>query len=433
MLGFGSKKSAGARARVALIAGATVAALGLGGLNAGSASAANCTGGNITGQGSSLQKIAQQNVWDPAFSSTICPGGPTVTYLSTGSGAGMHEWNYDGATGTINHERMFIGTDDAPTSAQIANIKSAASAGAQVAVIPVTQTAISIPANLPAGCEVEAITNTDLQKVFRGALLTWSALETAEGTCSAPIVRVVRKDGSGTSFQLKNYLSRMNGGALACAEGKTWKELEPISNPTTGAPNTTWPEKCEGNNLSEVVRSTSTGGGALITKLKETPGAIGYAALPDAKANAAPTILALENNGQKPAFEGTFADPASGTAANCSATPYVVPADGRRVAGASGLDVDWSQVFGAYPAIGGSSYPLCTLTYDLAFKGYKAAGFLFKDFVTAKSFLREYVVSETGQTAIETAGSYYAPLPTSGAAKNDVLGAAQFAGGKLSF
>ena len=37
-------------------------------LSAGSAAAApSCTGSNITGRGSSLQKIAEQNVWAPSF------------------------------------------------------------------------------------------------------------------------------------------------------------------------------------------------------------------------------------------------------------------------------------------------------------------------------------------------------------------------------
>ncbi len=90
MLSFRRRKSARAGIRAALLAGATVAAVGL---SAGSASASpSCTGNNIIGEGASLQKNAQQNVWTPAFHTEICNDvgtEPTVTYESVGSGAGL--------------------------------------------------------------------------------------------------------------------------------------------------------------------------------------------------------------------------------------------------------------------------------------------------------------------------------------------------------
>ena len=156
-----SKNRVRSRARVALLAGSVVAALGLGAFNVGTAAAAPaCTGGNITGQGASLQKIAQQNVWNPGFEAGICNKGtePKITYNSTGSGAGLVEWNHDGTKGSINTALSYISTDDAPTAAQITNMQGVAG-GAKLAVVPVTQTAIAIVANPPAGCEVEFITN----------------------------------------------------------------------------------------------------------------------------------------------------------------------------------------------------------------------------------------------------------------------------------
>ncbi len=221
MLSFGRRKSARGGLRAALLAGATVGAFALvsvGGASPASASL-NCGGSAITGAGSSLQKVAEQNVWSPGFSgaSGVCPSGPTVTYESIGSGGGLAFWNATGVLGHINTEKAFIGTDDAPNPTQIASTDSVAD-GAHVVVIPVAQTSIAIVANLPAGCsfaEETGITNLDLQKVFRGSLKTWSGLETTEGTCNSPITRVVRKDGSGTTFQFKTYLSRMNGGVVA--------------------------------------------------------------------------------------------------------------------------------------------------------------------------------------------------------------------------
>lgn len=436
MLRFGKKESARG-ARVALLAGATVAALGFGGVSAGSASAAlNCTGSNIIGQGSSLQKIAQQNVWAPAFSSSICNKGthPTVTYESTGSGAGLTEWNASGSRGSINLERQFIGTDDAPTNEQMANIDSV-SGGASVLVIPVAQTSISIAANPPSGCMVEVITNEDLQKVFRGSDTTWSQLHTAEGTCNSPITRVVRKDGSGTTFQFKNYLYKLSTTKLPCTTGNTegqatWQELEP--NSATGAPNTTWPESCTGHTLSTVLKPAANGGGEVVKTVNATSGSIGYAALPDAKANNADDILNVQNNGTVKLSEATFASPASGTNANCTETRYKVPSNAQKKSGSTGLAVDWSTVFGAHPTAGGEKYPLCTLTYILAFHGYGDAGFTSQNEITAHDYIKGFIVL-SGQATLEASGTYYDGLPTSTVKENNVLGAATFTGEQITF
>ncbi|MGV1048316.1 MAG: PstS family phosphate ABC transporter substrate-binding protein [Solirubrobacterales bacterium] len=425
------KKRERSRARVALLAGGVVAALGFGALNAGAAAAAPaCTGNSITGQGASLQKIAQQNVWGPNFGNNICNKGslPKIAYNSTGSGAGLKEWNYDGTKGSINTGLAWISTDDAPTAAQIANIKSTGG-GAQLAVIPITQTAIAIVANPPAGCTVEEITNTDLTAVFEGRFLTWNQLDTAEGTCTSPITRVVRKDGSGTTFQYKNYLFQTNKKALACtgAEKQTWQQLEPITNSVTGAPNTTWPETCAEKTLSAVVRPAGTGGGEVVKTVNTTAGSIGYAALPDAMANkTTAVVLQLQNNGLGSAAEASFASPASGSTANCGTMTYKTPANVN-----TGLDIDWSAVFGAKPAIGEGGYPLCTLTYALAFHGYGLAGFAQKDEITVRDYLTEYVTQAAGQSDINS--NFYSALPSTPDVRTNILGAAQKAAVRISF
>ena len=387
-----------------------------------------CTGSNITGAGSSLQKIAQTEVWGPAFQSTVCNSGthPTITYNPTGSGSGLKEWNATGTKGSINTGLAFIGTDDAPSEAQIANVKSKAG-GAEVAVIPVAQTSISILANPPAGCEVEGITNSNLAGVLEGRIREWSKLEGAEGTCNSPITRVVREDASGTTYQLKNYLDALYKKGLSCTKGATegkasWAELEAIE-----SPNLSWPESCSEKSLSALVRPAGAGGAEEVKKVNATAGSIGYAALPDAEANKTGTtaILALQNNGQKTGGAAEFAEPAAGATANCGGMAYQVPKlNGRR-------DIDWSGVYGAHPAIGASSYPLCTLTYDLAFHGYKAAGFTEGQEITARDYLYGYLVQSAGQKAI--GGHYYSPLPSSSEERLDVLGAAQKAASSISW
>ncbi len=428
MLRLRRKSPGKAGVRVALLSGAAVAALGLGALNAGTAAAApGCAGTSITGKGSSLQNIAQTKVWAPGFEA-LCPG-KAISYVSSGSGAGLAEWNFNDGEGPLNTEFSFIGTDDAPTAAQISNAEKTAG-GAQVAVVPVAQTSIAIVANPPAGCEVELVTNSDLAGIFEGRIKEWSKMEGAEGSCNSPITRVVRQDGSGTTFQFKNYLFQLFKKGLSCTEGETegkksWQELEPIG--AGSHPNIDWPESCPEKTLSTVIHPVSKGGGEVVKLVNNTAGSIGYAALPDANANIAgtTTVLALQNNGQKKGGEANFANAASGSTANCGGITY----SGFKLS--TGTDVDWSAVFGAKPSVGGKSYPLCTLTYDLALHGYKAAGFSEPQFLTARDYLNEYIVQTAGQEAI--ASNFYSGLPSSAEPKFDVLGAARKAAKTISF
>ncbi|MGV1048315.1 MAG: substrate-binding domain-containing protein [Solirubrobacterales bacterium] len=364
-----------------------------------------CNGSDITGAGASLQLTPHNSVWGPSFP-TVCPGGPSVSYET---GAGIPQW-----TGAIDHDVSFLGSDEAPTATQIAAIEAAAGPGVQLAVIPVAQTAVAIIASPPAGCTVEEVTSGDLAALFEGRFTKWSQLDTAEGSCASAVTRVVPKDAEGVATQLKNYLFGLNKKALACAPGKaTWQGL--------AATNTAWPESCSERVLSTLVRPAADGGAAEVATVKATAGAIGFATLPEAEAGGA-TTLQLQNNGYAPLAEASFASPASGAAANCAAMTYKTPAGG------GGLDLDWSQVFGARPAIGAGAYPLCMLTYALAFHGYEAAGFEVGQERTVKDYLNGYVVTATGQAAIASGG--YAALPNSGP-RGDVIGEARKAAAKI--
>lgn len=435
-------------ARAALLAGAAVAAFGL---SAGSASASlSCTGEDIIGRGASLQKVAQQNVWGPEFNTAICTFGtePNVTYESVGSGAGLEKWNHNGVEGKINTAYSFIGTDDAPTTGQIANMTSVAG-GAGLLTIPVTQTAISIIANPPPGCDVETITNKDLENVFNGTVLKWSQLSSIlaepNPACNYAIKRVVRTEGSGTTYQFKNYLWLINKKGLPCTtggtEGKaTWQELEPIV--TAGKPNIDWPED-EGCAVPRSPVLRGAGGGGVADKVIAESGSIGYTALPDAKSKIVACeiaetcknteILALQRNGKRKLGEATYANPASGEQANCATARYKVPPTARSAKKNTALNVDWSQVFGAQidTSKAGSGYGICTLTFDLAWNDYSNAGFTVGQELTVRDYLTEYVTATAGQ--VDIASNYYAPLPTSEAVAYNVLQAAQFAAGKIGF
>jgi ABC-type phosphate transport system substrate-binding protein len=409
-------------------------------------SEASCEGGNIVGVGSSLQKESQQSVWIPGFqgSGGVCfekGAEPTVAYEPSGSGSALAAWDFNGPDGTpFDTSKAFTATDDAPTTAQIENAKAAASGDAEVLVIPVAQTAIAVAANPPAGCQVEEITNRQLERVFNGAIRKWGQILTASGPgcAGAKLTRVVRPDGSGTTYQLKNYLGLINKQPLPCTEGSlTWKGLRPIG--AEEQPNVSWPESgaggCSANELSPVVTAGAKGNAALVEKLNETEGGLGYAALPDLEASRAGDTapVGLQNNGLVRLADATFA--AAGVAgknSNCADAKYKVPADAQ-IGGGSGENVDWSQVFGAKTNIGGTAFPLCTLTFDMALKGYEAAGFSAATATTVTDYLREYVTAKAGQDDIAEAEEFYAPLPTSPKPKRDVLGAAQLAASKIEY
>ena len=443
------KRNSRRRARAGLLAGAAVVALGVGGVSAGSAAAApSCTGSNITGEGASLQKVAQQQVWTGKFA-TLCGGAPTVTYPGNGSGAGLASWDFNGSDGTpFETSKAFTASDDAPTTTQINNAKTAAGGTTDVLVIPVTQTAIGVAINPPANCDVEEITNQQLESIFRGNLKFWGKITTAFGTgCEAsPITRVVRFDGSGSTYQFKNYLSTINSAKLACTEpSRSWAELRPIE--TVNNPNTTWPENgkggCPAGTLSPVVTAGANGGGALVNKVDSTDGSIGYAALPDIEINKDPGThwLRVQNNGVTKLSKAAFAEPLveSNNSANCGGAQYVVPAAGRTGTG-TGINVDWSQVFGANNKIGGEDYPLCTITYDMSLTKYGnvstvpgGATFTEGQFTTVRDYLTEYITATQGQNDIANAGKWYAALPSGVAPATDVLGAARLAASKIGF
>jgi ABC-type phosphate transport system substrate-binding protein len=440
------RKSRRSVRRAGLLAGAAVVALGIGGVTAGGAAAApSCTGSNIIGEGASLQKVAQINVWTQKF----CGGGK-VEYKPEGSGAGLAAWDFNGPDAKpFDTTRSFVASDDAPTTTQIANAKTAAGGATDVLVIPVAQTAIGVAVNPPAGCDVEEITNQQLESIFRGNVKTWGKIDTAfgAGCTGAAITRVVRFDGSGTTYQFKNYLASVNSAKLACTEpSRNWSELRPIE--TGSNPNTTWPENgkggCAAGTLSSVVTAGANGGGALVKKVNTTDGSIGYAALPDIEANREEGVThwaKLQNNGLVKLSKATFAEPGieSGQSANCNNAKYTVPANGR-VGSGTGIAVDWSQVFGANNKIGGEDYPLCTITYDMSLTKFGSvstvpggATFTEGQFVTAKDYLKEYVTAEAGQTDIATAEKWYAALPSSVLPANDVLGSARLSASKIGF
>ncbi|HVW48410.1 MAG TPA: PKD domain-containing protein [Solirubrobacterales bacterium] len=408
-----------------------------------STSPVDCSGSDIGGAGSTLQGPAQGGIWIPGFKA-LCPD-LTVNYEASSSGAGLTAWGFKG--GSFDKSKEFIATDEAPDPTEIA--QATAASGSKVLTIPVAQTAIGIVVNPPTGCTISGLTNKQLESIMRGNIKVWAKIQTASGAgcINAPITRVVRADASGTTYQMKNYLFRISEAALACTEapGKNWKQLEDSG--TTGRPNTSWPEGgqggCSAGQLSPVV--TGTGGAGVVKKVNVTEGSIGYAALPDIEANknnagenpnGDTNWVTLQDNGLSNKLSiAKFAGPASGSSANCSEAQYPVPTLAQ-VTSKEPANADWSQIFGGNTnaaAISPGSYSLCALTYDIALTSYSKAGFTTGQETTAHSYLAEYLTAEAGQTALEAAGKFYAPLPDGGNPLHNIVGAAQYAASKIGY
>ncbi|HEX6667374.1 MAG TPA: substrate-binding domain-containing protein [Solirubrobacterales bacterium] len=416
-------------ARAALLASAIAAMLAISGVGASSASAA-CTG-TIVGQGASLQNVAQNEIWIPHFNKEVCEGAEgsktrKPEYISTGSGPGLKAWGFTAMEG-VNKERHFIGTDDAPAAAQITTAREQAN-NANVLVVPVAQTAIAVVANPPASCTITEITNKDLENAMDGTITKWSELSTASGAgCTGSLTRVVRAEGSGTTFQFKNYLSKISANLPCTTEGKTkWSELQEIG--TEEKPNITWPT-CAG----KTAPVTGAGGSGVVKAVTATAnnGRIGYAALPDAKnpANGTPVILKVQNaeaGGEPTGFAAPgVEEEESGKKgnANCAKAVYAVPAAGQT--SGSGENVDWSGVFGGNPKIAGTTYPICTLTYDLAWDDYKTAGYTSGEEV-GKS-VTHYIHTIVTNPTVPTVKKWYAALPAGTGESSNVQMAAEYA------
>jgi ABC-type phosphate transport system substrate-binding protein len=435
-------------ATAGVLAASTAAFMAVGGVTAGSALATTCVTGSTTleGQGSTLQKVSQAE-WNGAYN-TACVGKTQFKYTGTGSGAALKAFGFTGGAAPET-AWAYVGTDEAPPLSEINEVETRT--GVAPVVLPVAQTSIAIVANKPSACVItNGITYTDLNKLFNGELKKWSEISTMSAAnkeaCAkvetGNITRVVRKDGSGTTYQFKNYLGELHSSQGAAEPGKVevagscvtknWDELRP--NATL---NLVWPESNCNTGVTNVERVE--GGGGVVNFVKANANTIGYAAYSDVFTNGAvANAVPLEN---KHAAVNTFAKPGKvptgGTEeseANCGSRTYEVPSN---AFSNGGLGVDWSEVFGANPSISGTEYPLCTLTFDIGWNGYSGitgtGGTKYAANVgsaVAAYFGYELGTGSTeGQTILGKHG--YEKLPTTTENKNNVLGAANVALGSV--
>lgn len=345
-----------------------------------------CSGASITGKGAFLQSTAQ-SIWSggsaEGFNGSKHPqacggeqgsgGTPKVSFVPLGSGAGLHAW---GADDGIFHDKTakFVATEQPPAGSveeegsELGKIVGAIDS--DVAVVPVAQMAIAVVAHPPAlpahaSCAVSEITGAELEDTFAGQLTNWRQLSAASdkspgGDCDQAITRVVRAEDSGATYQFKHYLDRVNSEPLECT-GETphdWAQLQSGSGESNL--NLFWPRNAtcaEGEGPLTVAATSGEGSGAPLQFVAENAGTITYGGLPEAEKIAPTWVLDVDNGVEA-------ASPVNGeNDANCAAASYKLPSGWE-----SGINVDWSQVYGADPNIGeakANAYPICTLTWDV--------------------------------------------------------------------
>jgi ABC-type phosphate transport system substrate-binding protein len=400
-----------------------------------------CSGANIAGRGSTFQNPGQL-VWQPGFNTNTtalgCNGSqgskgkPKAEYkqggANSGSGSCLRAFGAE-KEAPLWSEFSFCGTDEAPGTAQKAEIESHKTGGEaeSLETIPVAQGAVAVIAHLPAGClaksEVEskgkirklgrlALNHATVEGIYRGTIKTWKQALEAQGsdgedsiTCNVPsevedtIRPVVRLDSSGTTHIFKVYLSLVNGskfkaealpeeiggkktgcGAALPEEEKSWAEV------AQGCENQRWAA------AAKVLRPGEPGNPGVVKTVATTASSIGYADLAVAREygyfsakgeggenkKGSPTKqgeqntrfwIELQNNDKSPA---TFSDPSSkgdiekAGNSNCKHTVYTNEA-GKQFPPESTRAL-WNA---AKAELVEKDYSICGLTYDLAVREYK--------------------------------------------------------------
>jgi ABC-type phosphate transport system substrate-binding protein len=422
----------------------------------GSAYAA-CAGANIEGNGASVESNAHKEVWEPTFNAK-CAGPPAteqVKYVSTSSSKGLESW------GVLNNSNFkgfgptnaFVAVDDPPNSSQESEIlaKQEPVSGAKVLSIPVLQFAVTLPIHLPEGCTATSgkgkaelhrlvLDDTQLQAIFAHTITTWAQLvekandynedKLVGATCdaSAPIIRVVRKEGAGATAVLEKSLFEINKNAVDASQ--TWEQL--AENPE----NIEWPDEAE-----DLIRAEK--GIPLAEAVAATAGSIGYVNLSEVRQVAAFTPAGgggegsatfwpeLENSGKK--FQDPSTDLESNTpaSANCEAEDYI-SLNGKGTQGkfppASTEDV-WNEVTANKKEK--KSYALCGFAYVLSLTDFANFASTSEAEVTSVQGYLGFVVSAEGQALLK--GHDFLGLPTAKSAKGNVLDIAEAGVGKIAF
>jgi ABC-type phosphate transport system substrate-binding protein len=375
-----------------------------------------CTG--IKSSGSVLQ-AAMMSEYTKVFT-TECEVAPAVEYKATSSSQALKEWGSE--KGELNGKESgngttvdkFIASDLPPEKGQIEHMDVAGKekeANNSLVTVPVAQSAVAVLVSLPAACpagtlEKPHVEDLGLEEEWFAKKGTLEELIKSGGiagcaTKEAPKL-FVRKDSSSATAGFKRFMNEV--------VKANWSKY---ASPLKVAASNEWPAE---------VDKTSEGGEAEAKAVYATPNSMGYADLADAKAAGFTSMPSQHKNRtsqyysfyvevQNKESEAKYASPeileSEVTASNCKAATYTEPEEG------VAPNADWSKS-GESNSLGGNAYPICTLTYDLAWQHYaflESEIFLQEQYAdTVQSYIQWLL--KTGQEEKTLKSDHLAPLPT---------------------
>lgn len=380
--------------------------------------AADCTGSQqIVGQGASFQKAAQTdatNGWivnagcvvgaQDSPDSPFLPGDDLIYYKPTGSGSGIRAFGGDSAMGVRDQSISYIGTDDPMTPAQRATAEEGSNPNnpnpdgddGVFHTIPALQGSIAVIVNVPDQCRPASFsnfrpvypwggvgtTNNALEEIWSGERTTWGQLgyvlkSDVNQPCPTGVKRVVRRDGSGTTFAFKKFLDSTDKN-----DDTNW-----AANDEVAEDNTIWLGQardrdgvCDGVDGGTpligqfVCTGTGSGNSFLADVVQATEGSIGYGDLATARAkdfdfDGAGALsddtywLKLYQPGANPVLRDPAADQQNGWKATATASQRGANCSRyqRYLNIPSNTKSDWSEVImdQSTPNV----YPLCLMSY----------------------------------------------------------------------
>lgn len=300
-----------------------------------------------------------------------------LNYQSIGSGAGIK---------LLEQKNVDFAASDAPLSAS--DMQQAPG----VLTIPDSIGGITISYNIPGIDKGLKLTGPVIAQIFMGDITSWndpaiSALNPGVNLPDQKIVVAHRSDGSGTTYALTDYLSKVSPDwKTKIGQGKT----------------VPWP-----------IGTGGQGNAGVASIVKSTQYSIGYVELAYAFQNKM-TYAFVQN-----ADGNSFVEPTLDTvAADAAAASTNLPA----------ADGDWSQV-SIVNQPGSNSYPISTLTYVMVYKDLSIVSGETSDKSTEVINFLHWIINDGQQYAT---GLLYVPLPDS-IKKIDEDGIAQvtFSGGAV--
>lgn len=354
-----------------------------------------CTqGAAITGTGATFANNAHQTVFIPEYVADCGKG--SVTYTSTGSGAGKfatieRTHDFGMSDEPLSTDELVCATLDLGFSAPANGTCKASPSKNRVSplhTIPLALGAITVPYNLGTICAGQPQLNFRspvLGAIFSGLVTKWNDPLLVQDNptlagCNRAIKIAVRQDGSGTTYAFKDYLSKRN------PQFQVYKQNQL---------NTAWPAQDLG--LNTPLRGNGNGGVA--DQVKNNPGAIGYVELSTARSKGLVW-------GKADGPHAQFLAPDQGAAANCdeAATGATHPL--------STLSPGW-DVVSITDTPNPTAYPICTFTYAFVYNNLKSAfgtAFNAKKAQTLADYLLIALDADT-QAKLNTKG--YGKLPDS--------------------